>query len=85
MADLKFKKQEVVSRGQAAATLREIAAALDSGHDFELERSGEKLELDVPDMVTLELEVEIKEGETELELEIKWPPRSAAPADSVPE
>jgi amphi-Trp domain-containing protein len=72
MAEMKFKKKESLSRDEAAARLSEIAAALGSGEEFELERGGEKLKLDVPDQVTLELEVEIEDGETELEVEIKW-------------
>ena len=73
MAQMKFKMKESMSRDEAAERLAQIADALARGGEFELERGGEKVQLDVPDQVALELEVEIKDGETELEVEIKWP------------
>lgn len=83
MAEVKFKKKESMSRADAAARLSEVADALASGQ-FELERDGEKLELDVPDEVTLELEVEVEDNETELEVEVKWSAPSHAEASSSP-
>ena len=62
MPEMKFKKTESLSREEAAARLTEIARALSHGAEFELERGGAKLELDVPDEVTLEFEVEIEDG-----------------------
>ena len=83
MAQMKFKK-ESLSRDEAVARLLEVANALRPGAQFELERDGEKLQLEVPDRVSFELEVEIKGQETELEVEIKWstegPPMAPAPA-----
>ena len=84
MPGMKFKKKESLSREEAAARLMEIAGALGDGEEFELERGGEKLQLDVPAEVTLELEVEIKDGETELEVEIKWISQTAAAASAAP-
>jgi amphi-Trp domain-containing protein len=78
---MKFEKKEVLSRKDAAARLSEIAEALGSGGDFELQGGGEKLKLDVADEVTFELEVELEGETTELEMEIKWStstPRVAA-------
>lgn len=72
MTKMKFKKQERLTRAEAAARLTEIAKALRNSADFELERDGEKLELDVSENVTLEFEIEIEDGQTELEVEIKW-------------
>lgn len=74
MTNMKFKKQEHLTRAEAAARLTEIAKALRNSAKFELDRHGEKLELelDVPEEVMLEFEVEIEDGETELEIEIKW-------------
>lgn len=72
MTNIKFKKKEHVTRVEAAARLTAIAEALRNSAKFELERGGEKLELDVPEEVRLEFEVEIEDGETELEVEIKW-------------
>jgi amphi-Trp domain-containing protein len=76
MTNMKLKKLEHITRVEAAAQLTEIAKALRNSGKFELERGGEKLELelDVPENILFELEVEIKDGETELEVEIKWAP-----------
>jgi amphi-Trp domain-containing protein len=72
MTNVKFKKQERLTRIEAATRLTEIARALRHSAKFELERGGETLELDVPEEVMLEFEVEIEDDETELEVEIKW-------------
>jgi amphi-Trp domain-containing protein len=69
---MKFKKQEHLTRVEAAARLTEIAEALRNSAKFEMERGGVELELDVPEDVMLEFEVEVEGGETELEVEIKW-------------
>ena len=63
-----------MTRVEAADRLTEIATALRNSAKLELERSGEKLELelDIPEDVMLEFEIEIKDGKTELEVEIKW-------------
>jgi amphi-Trp domain-containing protein len=84
MAKVKFKKTETMSRAEAAARLSEVANALGSGSEFELERGGEKLKLDVPDEVTLELEVEVKDDETEIEVEVKWSSQRSSTASSSP-
>ena len=84
MPEMKFKKTQSLSREEAAARLTEIAQALSQGEEFELERGGEKLKLDVPEEVTLEFEVEIEDGKTELEVEIKWPSQAASRASSQP-
>jgi amphi-Trp domain-containing protein len=84
MTNIKFKKQEHLTRVEAAARLTEIAKALRNSTKFELDRGGEKLEveLDVPEEILLEFEVEIEDGETELEFEIKWA-SNTSPATSV--
>jgi amphi-Trp domain-containing protein len=84
MTNLKFKKEEHVTRVEAAARLTEIAKALRNSAKYELERGGEKLEieLDVPEGLLLEFEVEIENGKTELEIELKWTSASSAPTGS---
>jgi amphi-Trp domain-containing protein len=72
MPAMKFEQKQTLSRAEAAARLSAIADALGADEKFQLERGGEKLELDVPDQVRFELEIEIKGDETELEVEIKW-------------
>jgi amphi-Trp domain-containing protein len=84
MTNIKFKKEEHLTRVEAAARLTEIAKALRNSSKFELDHNGEKLEveLDVPEQILLEFEVEIEDGETELEFEIKWAP-DTSPATSA--
>jgi len=79
VAKLKFKKQDHLTRDEAADRLTELAESLRKGEKFELERNGEKieLELDIPKKVVLEFEVEFEDDETEIELEIKWAPLAA--------
>lgn len=72
MAEMKFERKELLSRKEAAARLLEVAEALGSSGDFELQGGGEKLQLDVANEVTFELEIELEDGKTELEIEIKW-------------
>ena len=84
MPKLKFEQKENMSRTEAAARLSAIADALGSDAELELERGGEKLELNLPEQVRFVLEVEIDGNETELEVEIKWSSESEGLAtDSV--
>jgi amphi-Trp domain-containing protein len=85
MSDMKFKKQENVTRDEAALRLMEIATALGRGEKFELVSGGERIRLDVPDWISLELKVDMEDGETELEVELKWGPPPTPAADSGPE
>jgi amphi-Trp domain-containing protein len=84
MPEFKFEKKEVLTRKEAAGWLSAIAKALSSGDEFELERGGGKLKMDVADKVMLEIEVEIDDHETELEIEIKWPTSPKAPERPKP-
>ena len=86
MTTMKFKRQEHMTRTEAADRLTEIAEALRDGEKLKQENGGEKLEfeLNVPDEVILEFEVEFEDGETELELEIKWMSANALEASTGP-
>lgn len=74
MTTMKFKKQERLTRIEAANRLTEIAQALRNSAKLEMDHGEEELELelDIPQDVTLEFEVEIGQAETELEVEITW-------------
>ncbi len=69
---LKIERTEVVSREAAAARLHEIADALASNNDVELDRGGKRVRVHVADEVRLEVEIEVGEHETEFEIELKW-------------
>jgi amphi-Trp domain-containing protein len=75
MTKMKFKRQERVTRSEAADRLTQLAEALRNSAKFDLERGGEKIEreLDISEDVLLEFEVEFKDGAADLEVEIKWP------------
>jgi len=71
--------------GGAAAIMAEqaiVGVAGLWGRVGSFKQGGEKLQLEVPDQVMLELEVEIKDGGTELELEPAERFRSRVPAGS---
>jgi amphi-Trp domain-containing protein len=69
---LKIESTETLTREEAAARLRDIAHALASHNDVELDWGGKHIRLHVADEVRLELEIEVGEDETELEIELKW-------------
>jgi amphi-Trp domain-containing protein len=60
-----------MSREQAAARLRALADSLERHNSVEVERSGKRVTIAVPDEVELGFEVEIGE-ENEIEVEIRW-------------
>jgi amphi-Trp domain-containing protein len=80
MAMTKFKKTETLSREEVARRLLQLSQAIGSGAELELEPGGERVDLDVPEIVTLELEVEIGVGEVEVEVELSWS-RPSAPIE----
>ena len=86
MTTMKFKRQERMTRTEAANRLTEIAKALRDGAKLKQENGGEKLEfeLGIPEEVMLEFEVEFEDGETELELEIKWMSATSQAASTGP-
>ncbi|HET7349929.1 MAG TPA: amphi-Trp domain-containing protein [Marmoricola sp.] len=58
-------------REEAAARLRALADALARNNSVELERSGRRVTVRVPDEVDVKVEVEIGD-ENELEIELTW-------------
>ena len=60
-----------VRREEAAARLHALADALARSNSVELEQSGRRVTVRVPDEVDLKVEVEIGD-ENELEIELTW-------------
>jgi amphi-Trp domain-containing protein len=52
--------------------LAQIAQALSSNNEVELEKNGKLVRVRVADQVTLEIDVEVGESEAELEVELTW-------------
>lgn len=73
MADelYEHEHEEVMTREQAAARLREIADQLSRHNEVRVVDNGRELVAKVPDRVTLEVELELGE-EPELEITIGW-------------
>ncbi len=72
MADIEVKREQELSRHEAAGRLRAFAAALDDGGAVEIDLGGGTVKLHVPEMVRAELEIELDGNEVELEMELKW-------------
>jgi len=71
--EIEFVEQEAeLSREEAAQRLRALADQLASKNGLELERSGKRIFVKVPDRVTLSIEVEGGEDGTEVEIELSW-------------
>jgi amphi-Trp domain-containing protein len=69
---LKAETKETLSREEAARRLAQIAQALSSNNEVELEKNGKLVRVRVADQVTLEIDVEVGESEAELEVELTW-------------
>jgi amphi-Trp domain-containing protein len=61
-----------VRREEAAARLHALADALARNNSVELEQSGRRVTVRVPDEVDLKVEVEMGDDENELEIELTW-------------
>ena len=72
MSDVEVKREETLSRDEAAQRLAALAAALANGHDVELALGASTVKVHVPDEVRVEVELEIDGDEVELEVELKW-------------
>lgn len=72
MSDVEVKREELVTREEAAHRLAALAAALADGEKVEVALGASTVKVHVPDQVRIEIEIEIDEDEVELELELKW-------------
>ena len=85
---MEITEKEQVTRAEAAARLRALAAALAKEGEVEYERGDLSFSIDVPDKVDCKIEIETDGDEWELEVELKWGkksrrrPRSALPPRS---
>jgi amphi-Trp domain-containing protein len=72
MSDVEVKREETLSRDEAAQRLAALAAALADGGKVELALGASTVKVHVPDEVRIEVELEIDGDEVELEVELKW-------------
>jgi amphi-Trp domain-containing protein len=81
MSNVEVKREELLTRAEAAHRLAALADALAEGEKAEVALGASTLKVHVPDQVRCEIEIEIDGDEVELELELKW--SMAKPAAST--
>ena len=72
MSDVEVKREETLTREEAARQLAALATALAAGDKVELALGASMVKVHVPDEVRCEIEIEIDSDEIELEIELKW-------------
>ena len=69
---LEISEKHTMGREEAADLLRKLADSLARHNSLDFTREGKKLDIKVPNEVTVEVEVEIESDESSLEIEISW-------------
>ncbi len=69
---LEVTEKRRMGREEAARFLHQIADALARHNAVDFARNGVKVNVKVPDEVTVEFEVEIESDESSIEIEISW-------------
>lgn len=69
---IEHEDEQRMSREAAAERLRQIADQLSRHNQIEVELSGIRTTVKVPDEVTVSLEVELGDDGGEIEIEISW-------------
>jgi amphi-Trp domain-containing protein len=72
MSDVEVKREEILTREDAAQRLAALAAALADGDEVQLTLGATTVKVHVPDEIRLEVEIEIDGNGVELEVELKW-------------
>jgi amphi-Trp domain-containing protein len=75
-ATLELALEEEILKSDAAARLRALADALESGAPVRVEGWDGELVLRVPELVLYELQVEVGASSAEIEVELSWTPAS---------
>lgn len=73
MSTLEVKREELLTREEAANRLSTLAAALAAGEKVLVPLGGSNVKMHVPDHVRCEIELEVDGDEIEMEVELKWP------------
>jgi amphi-Trp domain-containing protein len=69
---MEISEKRRMKREEAAQLLRDLADSLARHNGVDLTREGVKIQVKVPDDVTVEFEVELETGESSIEVEISW-------------
>ena len=69
---MEISEKRRMKREEAAQLLRDLADSLARHNGVDFTREGIKIQVKVPDDVTVEFEVEVETGESSIEVEISW-------------
>ena len=69
---MEFSKKRKMGREEAAQLLHQLADSLARHNGVDFTENGVKVNIKVPDEVTVEFEVEIESDESSIEVEISW-------------
>jgi amphi-Trp domain-containing protein len=69
---MEISEKRKMGREEAAQLLHKLADSLARHNALDLTENGVKVNIKVPDVVSVELEVEIESDESSIEIEISW-------------
>lgn len=69
---MEISEKRTMGREEAAQLLHQLADSLARHNAVDLVQNGVKINIKVPDEVTVEFEVEIETDESSIEIEISW-------------
>lgn len=75
MSDIEVKREDTLTRAEAAQRLAVLAEGLANGGTVEFALGASTVKVHVPDEVRCEVEIEIDGDEVEFEVELKWTTR----------
>ncbi|HYJ54555.1 MAG TPA: amphi-Trp domain-containing protein [Mycobacterium sp.] len=78
MSDIEVKREDTLTRAEAAQRLAALAEGLSNGGTVEFALGASTVKVHVPDELRCEVEIEIDGDEVEFEVELKWTTRKPA-------
>jgi len=69
---MEISEKRKMGREEAAQLLQKLADSLARHNALDFTENGVKVNIKVPDVVSVELEVEIESDESSIEIEISW-------------
>ena len=69
---IEISEKRSMKREEAANRLRELADSLARHNALDFDQGGTRINVKVPDTVSVELELEVESDESSIEIEISW-------------
>lgn len=69
---MEYSEKQKMGREEAAQLLHKLADSLAKHNSVDFTQNGVKINVKVPDEVSVEFEVEIESDESSIEIEISW-------------